>query len=94
MTDSIAPRPDPSQPHPTLGQIITCETTAAIIYHLRVVDYVNAPPFGNWRWGAIKTLCGKDAAWDRSTPPTERCINCMPCRVAAGWRERMPMDYR
>jgi hypothetical protein len=76
--------------HPTLGRLVTCETTAAIVHHVRRVG-PGLPPIrlsGHAGPGPF-ALCGAAIAWDSEVPAVEWCVTCRSCRKVAGWPEFM-----
>lgn len=70
-------------------QHVTCETAAAVVYHLRRIGEGCAPVSYSGYNPRPPTLCGRSAAWDSRVPPTPRSINCRACRIAMGWPEMM-----
>lgn len=66
-----------------MSDYIVCETTAAIVTHLRRL--ADAPVRLSGHHGGPKTLCGKTTAWDTQHPVTS--ASCRNCRLAAGMSE-------
>lgn len=76
--------------HPTHGEVVTCESVAALVLHLRRLG-PGIPPVrlsGHGGPGPF-ALCGSVIAWDTQRPATERCVTCRTCRLLAGWPEFM-----
>lgn len=68
--------------------MVTCETVAAIVVHVRRLGPGIAPvrlsghssprPFA---------LCGSPVDWDTQNPVNDRTVTCRSCRKAAGFPE-------
>ena len=68
--------------------LISCESVAAVVLHLRVL--AEAPvSYSGHPWNEVKALCTSVVAWDMKIPVSY--ATCRVCRDAAGlpaWEKR------
>jgi len=57
---------------------ITCETTAAIVVHIREIAAGETPRYSGHS-DVIKSLCGLRVSWDTQIPI--RCATCKICKT-------------
>lgn len=62
-----------------MNKYVTCETTAAVTLHARVVTDVNPVQYGGHS-ATVLALCGRQASWDMRSPL--KFVTCRPCLEA------------
>jgi hypothetical protein len=81
MTTSQRPERKP-------GDLVTCETVAAIVVHVRRLG-PGSPPIRLSGHTSPRpfAMCGSPIDWDTQIPATEAHVSCRSCRKAIGWPE-------
>lgn len=60
---------------PKVGDLVTCESTAAIILHARRVTSATPVMLGGHASPRPATLCGTEAAWDTMRPVSAETVH-------------------
>ncbi len=75
---------------PKPGDVMVCETVAAITPHARIVDATGIR-LGGWYMGP-NALCGATVAWDTHLPVS--AVTCSTCLVALKKMEMLALKER
>jgi hypothetical protein len=70
-----------------VNTLVTCETIAAIVIHVRRIG--DRPIRLSGHSDKPTTLCGRLADWDTLIPVSPAAVSCRRCRVVLGWPERI-----
>lgn len=66
---------------PKIGDMVVCETVAAITTHARIVDG-RGVKYGGWYQGPT-AICGAKLGWDTRLPTSAiRCRSCLTALTA------------
>jgi hypothetical protein len=71
MSEWVAPGP---------GELVTCETVAAVALHARRITDRDVK-LGGHAWPKPVALCGRVMDWDTMRPATALCVTCRTCKA-------------
>lgn len=65
---------------PGVGELVTCETIAAIVLHVRRITD-RGVKLGGHVDPKPQALCGRYVDWDTQRPVIAECITCRNCKA-------------